>query len=306
MHTYKVYFQDSKEHFEILENEKVIYEYVNDFGEAITYFIDDNSFYVKMKILINQALHNYLKDNEIREVNYDNKNIPFFMFFYDVYKQYVDGKIEQPPTENSWFQYKRTEENEFESYLVTKEIITEFYNRLSENKSVLDLDYSAFDRKLNYRLELINNSLVEVLYPQHIEDILMFYIINTLNYLKYTNISIKKCTRCNRVFMNFTYGKNIHYCNKTFGSDNMTCKDWFENRFYTSKNKDFTKKVKQIYTRYYDYQVRKKRKNLITPEQFTLWSKSTRHIRTQCLNEEITIKDMEDWLEANKDNYDWE
>ena len=33
MHTYKVYFQDSKEHFEILENEKVIYEYVNDFGE---------------------------------------------------------------------------------------------------------------------------------------------------------------------------------------------------------------------------------------------------------------------------------
>ena len=110
-----------------------------------------------MKILINQALHNYLKDNEIREVNYDNKNIPFFMFFYDVYKQYVDGKIEQPPTENSWFQYKRTEENELESYLVTKEIITEFYNRLSENKSVLNLDYSAFDRKLNYRLELINN-----------------------------------------------------------------------------------------------------------------------------------------------------
>lgn len=180
MHTYKVYFQDSKEHFEILENEKVIYEYVNDFGEAITYFIYDSKFYLLAKKLINQALHNYLKDNEIREVNYDNKNIPFFMFFYDVYKQYVDGKIEQPPTENSWFQYKRTEENELESYLVTKEIITEFYNRLSENKSVLDLDYSAFDRKLNYRLELINNSLVEVLYPQHIEDILMFSYKNTI------------------------------------------------------------------------------------------------------------------------------
>lgn len=306
MHTYKVYFQDSKEHFEILENEKVIYEYVNDFGEAITYFIDDNSFYVKMKILINQALHNYLKDNEIREVNYDNKNIPFFMFFYDVYKQYVDGKIEQPPTENSWFQYKRTEENELESYLVTKEIITEFYNRLSENKSVLNLDYSAFDRKLNYRLELINNSLVEVLYPQHIEDILMFYIINTLNFLKFTKISIKKCNRCNRVFINFAYGKSIHYCNKIFGPDNMTCKEWFDNRYCTSKDKIFAKQVKLIYSRYYDYQSRKKRKKLITSEQFTLWSKSTKHIKTQCLNEEITIKDMEDWLEANKDNYDWE
>lgn len=45
MHTYKVYFQDSKEHFEILENEKVIYEYVNDFGEAITYFIYDSKVY---------------------------------------------------------------------------------------------------------------------------------------------------------------------------------------------------------------------------------------------------------------------
>ena len=306
MHTYRVYIQDFKEHFEILENEKVIYEYVNDFGEAITYFIDDNSFYVKMKILINQALHNYLKDNEIREVNYDNKNIPFFMFFYDVYKQYVDGKIEQPPTENSWFQYKRTEENELESYLVTKEIITEFYNRLSENKSVLNLDYSAFDRKLNYRLELINNSLVEVLHPQHIEDILMFYIINTLNFLKFTKISIKKCNRCNRVFINFAYGKSIHYCNKILGPDNMTCKEWFDNRYCTSKDKIFAKQVKLIYSRYYDYQSRKKRKKLITPEQFTLWSKSTKHIKTQCLNEEITIKDMEDWLEANKDNYDWE
>ena len=305
MHTYRVYIQDFKEHFEILENEKVIYEYVNDFGEAITYFIDDNSFYVKMKILINQALHNYLKDNEIREVNYDNKNIPFFMFFYDVYKQYVDGKIEQPPTENSWFQYKRTEENELESYLVTKEIITEFYNRLSENKSVLNLDYSAFDRKLNYRLELINNSLVEVLHPQHIEDILMFYIINTLNFLKFTKISIKKCNRCNRVFINFAYGKSIHYCNKILGPDNMTCKEWFDNRYCTSKDKIFAKQVKLIYSRYYDYQSRKKRKKLITPEQFTLWSKSTKHIKTQCLNEEITIKDMEDWLEANKDNYDW-
>lgn len=263
MHTYKVYFQDSKEHFEILENEKVIYEYVNDFGEAITYFIDDNSFYVKMKILINQALHNYLKDDEIREVNYDNKTIPFFMFFYDVYKQYVDGKIEQPPTENSWFQYKRTEENELESYLVTKEIITEFYNRLSENKSVLNLDYSAFDRKLNYRLELINNSLVEVLHPQHIEDILMFYIINTLNFLKFTKISIKKCNRCNRVFINFAYGKSIHYCNKIFGPDNMTCKEWFDNRYCTSKDKIFAKQVKLIYSRYYDYQSRKKRKNLL-------------------------------------------
>ena len=259
-----------------------------------------------MKILINQALHNYLKDNEIREVNYDNKNIPFFMFFYDVYKQYVDGKIEQPPTENSWFQYKRTEENELESYLVTKEIITEFYNRLSENKSVLDLDYSAFDRKLNYRLELINNSLVEVLHPQHIEDILMFYIINTLNFLKFTKISIKKCNRCNRVFINFAYGKSIHYCNKILGPDNMTCKEWFDNRYCTSKDKIFAKQVKLIYSRYYDYQSRKKRKKLITPEQFTLWSKSTKHIKTQCLNEEITIKDMEDWLEANKDNYDWE
>lgn len=304
MHTYKVYFQDSKEHFEILENEKVIYEYVNDFGEAITYFIYDSKFYLLAKKLINQALHNYLKDNEIREVNYDNKNIPFFMFFYDVYKQYVDGKIEQPPTENSWFQYKRTEENELESYLVTKEIITEFYNRLSENKSVLNLDYSAFDRKLNYRLELINNSLVEVLHPQHIEDILMFYIINTLNFLKFTKISIKKCNRCNRVFINFAYGKSIHYCNKIFGPDNMTCKEWFDNRYCTSKDKIFAKQVKLIYSRYYDYQSRKKRKKLITPEQFTLWSKSTRHIRTQCLNEEITIKDMEDWLEANKDNYD--
>lgn len=306
MHTYRVYIQDFKEHFEILENEKVIYEYVNDFGEAITYFIYDSKFYLLAKKLINQALHNYLKDNEIREVNYDNKNIPFFMFFYDVYKQYVDGKIEQPPTENSWFQYKRTEENELESYLVTKEIITEFYNRLSENKSVLNLDYSAFDRKLNYRLELINNSLVEVLHPQHIEDILMFYIINTLNYLKYTNISIKKCTRCNRVFINFAYGKSIHYCNKILGPDNMTCKEWFDNRYCTSKDKIFAKQVKLIYSRYYDYQSRKKRKKLITPEQFTLWSKSTKHIKTQCLNEEITIKDMEDWLEANKDNYDWE
>lgn len=306
MHTYKVYFQDSKEHFEILENEKVIYEYVNDFGEAITHFIYDSKFYLLAKELINQALHNYLKDNEIREVNYDNKNIPFFMFFYDVYKQYVDGKIEQPPNENSWFQYKRTEENELESYLVTKEIITEFYNRLSENKSVLNLDYSAFDRKLNYRLELINNSLVEVLHPQHIEDILMFYIINTLNFLKFTKISIKKCNRCNRVFINFAYGKSIHYCNKILGPDNMTCKEWFDNRYCTSKDKIFAKQVKLIYSRYYDYQSRKKRKKLITPEQFTLWSKSTKHIKTQCLNEEITIKDMEDWLEANKDNYDWE
>lgn len=305
MHTYRVYIQDFKEHFEILENEKVIYEYVNDFGEAITYFIYDSKFYLLAKKLINQALHNYLKDNEIREVNYDNKNIPFFMFFYDVYKQYVDGKIEQPPNENSWFQYKRTEENELESYLVTKEIITEFYNRLSENKSVLNLDYSAFDRKLNYRLELINNSLVEVLHPQHIEDILMFYIINTLNFLKFTKISIKKCNRCNRVFINFAYGKSIHYCNKILGPDNMTCKEWFDNRYCTSKDKIFAKQVKLIYSRYYDYQSRKKRKKLITPEQFTLWSKSTKHIKTQCLNEEITIKDMEDWLEANKDNYDW-
>lgn len=305
MHTYRVYIQDFKEHFEILENEKVLYEYVNDFGEAITYFIYDSKFYLLAKKLINQALHNYLKDNEIREVNYDNKNIPFFMFFYDVYKQYVDGKIEQPPTENSWFQYKRTEENELESYLVTKEIITEFYNRLSENKSVLNLDYSAFDRKLNYRLELINNSLVEVLHPQHIEDILMFYIINTLNFLKFTKISIKKCNRCNRVFINFAYGKSIHYCNKILGPDNMTCKEWFDNRYCTSKDKIFAKQVKLIYSRYYDYQSRKKRKKLITPEQFTLWSKSTKHIKTQCLNEEITIKDMEDWLEANKDNYDW-
>lgn len=306
MHTYKVYFQDSKEHFEILENEKVIYEYVNDFGEAITYFIYDSKFYLLAKKLINQALHNYLKDNEIREVNYDNKNIPFFMFFYDVYKQYVDGKIEQPPTENSWFQYKRTEENELESYLVTKEIITEFYNRLSENKSVLDLDYSAFDRKLNYKFEVINDSLVDVLYPQHIEDILIFYITKTLDFLNYTRISIKKCNRCNRVFINFSYGKSVHYCNKTFGPDNMTCKDWFDNKYCTSEDKFFAKKVKLIYSRYYDYQSRKKRKKLITPEQFTLWSKSTRHIRTQCLNDEITINEMEDWLEANKDNYDWE
>lgn len=306
MHTYKVYFQDSKEHFEILENEKVIYEYVNDFGEAITYFIYDSKFYLLAKKLINQALHNYLKDNEIREVNYDNKNIPFFMFFYDVYKQYVDGKIEQPPTENSWFQYKRTEENELESYLITKEIITEFYNRLSENKSINDLDYSVFDRKLNYKFEVINDSLVDVLYPQHIEDILIFYITKTLDFLNYTRISIKKCNRCNRVFINFSYGKSVHYCNKTFGPDNMTCKDWFDNKYCTSEDKFFAKKVKLIYSRYYDYQSRKKRKKLITPEQFTLWSKSTRHIRTQCLNEEITIKDMEDWLEANKDNYDWE
>lgn len=306
MHTYKVYFQDSKEHFEILENEKVIYEYVNDFGEAITYFIYDSKFYLLAKKLINQALHNYLKDNEIREVNYDNKNIPFFMFFYDVYKQYVYGKIEQSPTENSWFQYKRTEENELESYLITKEIITEFYNRLSENKSINDLDYSVFDRKLNYKFEVINDSLVDVLYPQHIEDILIFYITKTLDFLNYTRISIKKCNRCNRVFINFSYGKSVHYCNKTFGPDNMTCKDWFDNKYCTSEDKFFAKKVKLIYSRYYDYQSRKKRKKLITPEQFTLWSKSTRHIRTQCLNDEITINEMEDWLEANKDNYDWE
>lgn len=64
--------------------------------------------------------------------------------------------------------------------------------------------------------------------------------------------------------MNFTYGKNIHYCNKTFGSDNMTCKDWFDNRFYTSDNKNFTKEVKLAYKRFYDYQARKKKKNLIT------------------------------------------
>lgn len=306
MHTYRLYVQDFKEHFEILEDGKTIDEYVNDFGEAITYFIDDNTFYVKMKILINQSLHNYLKDDEIREVNYNNKNIPFFMFFYDVYKQYVYGKIEQSPTENSWFQYKRTEENELESYLITKEIITEFYNRLSENKSINDLDYSVFDRKLNYKFEVINDSLVDVLYPQHIEDILMFYITKTLDFLNYTRISIKKCNRCNRVFINFSYGKSVHYCNKTFGPDNMTCKDWFDNKYCTSEDKFFAKKVKLIYSRYYDYQSRKKRKKLITPEQFTLWSKSTRHIRTQCLNDEITINEMEDWLEANKDNYDWD
>lgn len=306
MHAYRVYIQDFKEHFEILENEKVIYKYVNDFGETITNFIYDSKFYLLAKKLINQTLHNYLKDNEIREVNYDNKNIPFFMFFYDVYKQYVDGKIEQPPTENSWFQYKRTEENELESYLITKEIITEFYNRLSENKSINDLDYSVFDRKLNYKFEVINDSLVDVLYPQHIEDILMFYITKTLDFLNYTRISIKKCNRCNRVFINFSYGKSVHYCNKTFGPDNMTCKDWFDNKYCTSEDKFFAKKVKLIYSRYYDYQSRKKRKKLITPEQFTLWSKSTRHIRTQCLNDEITINEMEDWLEANKDNYDWD
>lgn len=67
MHTYKVYFQDSKEHFEILENEKVIYEYVNDFGWPIH---EQGNSVIRIKTSdktkVDEIINSYKNNNSIK------------------------------------------------------------------------------------------------------------------------------------------------------------------------------------------------------------------------------------------------
>ena len=155
---------------------------------------------------------------------------------------------------------------------------------------------------LHIAMENRQGELIEVLYPEHFNEILFYEIIKANRKIADKRLWIIRCKRCNRIFANHKQGRSVFYCNHK-DSNGYSCHDIVLCSFEGWSKSEEEKRIQRTFIRYYDSQRRKLQKRDISKDQLSTWSKIARKVRDTCIAGEITEEDFIKWLDENKDNY---
>jgi len=315
MHKYKFYYKDYKEHFEIYDDNKTIATYEANFGESLfslfyiheatlnSYLSIINHYIYLANIFYERKQSKKTTDNDFPVFSFDNNHI--FRFFFDSFIQYQKNELDVAPNKNTWFNYNISKNNlvytsdEFYSSL---NFAKEFFHSAAYSENLPLENTNIFSNPLRINFEKIDEKNTEVLYPQHINDIIKYYIILSLRLFDHSKLYIIKCKRCGRLFANFKSGRNVLYCNYK-NISGYSCREEMELSFKDRERTSEQIKADKIYRKYYDYQRRKINKNTINNEQYKIWSVHARSVRDKCREGDISISDFEEWMKLNKDTY---
>ena len=155
---------------------------------------------------------------------------------------------------------------------------------------------------LHIAMENRQGELIEVLYPEHFNEILFYEIIKANRKIADKRLWIIRCKRCNRIFANHKQGRSVFYCNHK-DSNGYSCHDIVLCSFEGWSKSEEEKRIQRTFIRYYDSQRRKLQKRDISKDQLSTWSKIARKVRDTCIAGEITEEDFIKWLDENKENY---
>ncbi|MEE0930184.1 MAG: hypothetical protein UIM53_04220 [Acutalibacteraceae bacterium] len=317
MYIYKFYELDKKEHFEIWQENILIKSIEAPFGKALFDYLvldkisiinssSDVKFSVRFSVIKFNSITKYLSPSLLIE------KLDLFLFFNHQIELYREKDNSIPPEENTWLKYDfkhddlyGTEEQlHSDIFYDGFNATSSFFNKLCSDKNIeLSID-PPIQRTLDLGLEKYEGEIVEVLYPHHMNDIFYYYIIHTARLLKTSKLVIKKCQRCDRMFAVFKYSDRTIFCDYV-DEWGYSCKD-HNDRYFLGKDATFEyKKAYDIYQRYYSYQHNRLKQKLITKEQEALWRKMAKIVLKQCKNQELDVRTFSQWLEANKNKYDW-
>lgn len=313
MNEYKYYFYDNEEHFEIWRDNQLIDERIAPFGQSFFEVLSDhaNKSYLIDSVITDLCFY-YAQcarffDNKEKGVLSDNllPNLPgatnFYFFVWDVIKQYQENQIDIPPDENTWLADFREENHSltnhfFENFAFAKNC----FDTWAMGKKEINLTCSA--APLNIRLEMKNNTAVEVLLPTSLADLIYYLVLKTNQLSNLNKLWIIRCKRCNRIFANFKQGRTVVYCNykDRWGK---SCRERVMDYIDHWNKSDYEKKIQKIYIKYYDEQRRKQSRKEISKEDFAIWSKKARAVRDQCKKGEMKEEEFMNWLNKNRGNY---
>ena len=155
---------------------------------------------------------------------------------------------------------------------------------------------------LHVAMENRQGELIEVLCPEHFNEILFYEIIKANRKIADKRLWIIRCKRCNRIFANHKQGRSVFYCNHK-DSNGYSCHDIVLCSFEGWSKSEEEKRIQRTFIRYYNSQRRKLQKLDISKDQLSTWSKIARKVRDTCIAGEITEEDFIKWLDENKDNY---
>ena len=155
---------------------------------------------------------------------------------------------------------------------------------------------------LHIAMENRQGELIEVLCPEHFNEILFYEIIKANRKIADKRLWIIRCKRCNRIFANHKQGRSVFYCNHK-DSNGYSCHDIVLCSFEGWSKSEEEKRIQRTFIRYYNAQRRKLQKRDISKDQLSTWSKIARKVRDTCIAGEITEEDFIKWLDENKDNY---
>lgn len=312
MHEYRFYVLNNEEYYEIMEDNICIQKQVFPFGDGICHLINMHDSEVH-SMISNINYYRNLADifysrrssgNESENAfHFFPKATHFWDFFMDVFEQYQKNEMEVPPKENTWFQYDITDtlpkhsDTFMSMFLFAKSMLSQW----------IKTDFPDISGRLNVspirvEIEKMDNQIVEVLYPMHINDLVYFSILKANQLIERKRLWVIQCRRCDRVFFNFKQGRSVFYCNYK-DNNGYSCHDIVLGSFEGWNKSEEEKRIQRTFIRYYNAQRRKLQKRDISKNQLSTWSKIARKVRDTCIAGEITEEDFIKWLDENKENY---
>jgi hypothetical protein len=139
------------------------------------------------------------------------------------------------------------------------------------------------------------------------EDIFVSEVLNTEDrealqnflvsrYLK-ADLTMCRCKYCGRYFA-ATDGYGGEYCDRRIDGSQKTCKEMGPLRLYEQRIMEDP--AVRAYKRAYKAHNARIRYGLMTKDEFSQWSKEARKRRDACLAGEISVEDLESWLNRDR------
>ena len=208
---------------------------------------------------------------------------------------------------STWFDYPFVKSNnacqpEVNKILLKEyDIISSYFTQILNGEKPKNIEW---ERTVTTKLEDIDGTLCQVLYPKHTSNIFYFLFSETTK----RDILFKVCKRCERIFPCY-YHKNIQFCERVDKSRNETCRQIKFSHLvdvYDVTDENTRQMVLDIFDKAYKRQRRRVDYGSLDKTKFKIWSKKVRKQRDLCLKQKITIREFEEWIKENDWNYEEE
>ena len=296
MKKYRIYIYDNEEYFDIFDDARQTYVNVHrgfylqelcDFAsmkhKAIVYLRE----YIKWNNMIAERIQsnignsNYNTENLLR-LEYDQFGC--YAFYNDVVDTFNTNK-NIDLLNSSWLKQDSTQIMELQ------EDVSTYISNLTIGKK------KALNFKSYFDIEIINinGENCKVLYPKNIYEVIYFFLFEIID----KDIVVKICKRCDKYFP-CLYNKNIQFCDRIDNNLNKTCR---ELKLDTLPEDDENKQkayIMELFKRTYERVRHRVRKTKEQQLKYKYWSKEARSLRDKCINGEITVEYLKEWLSKSE------
>ncbi len=117
-----------------------------------------------------------------------------------------------------------------------------------------------------------------------------------------TGLEFQKCKRCGRYFI---VKGNYHgaYCDRIAKGESRTCQQLAAQEAYLNKLRDNDgKNALSIYQKYYKRYFARVKAGSLKRDKFKQWQYEAFQKRNTCLEGELSLEELTDWLEASMPN----